>query len=241
MATGDQIVAAARRYEGVPYVWGGTNPAVGLDCSGLTQLVARDCGISIPRVTGLQQSAGVPVLSMAQAQPGDLVFFGAPVSGHVGIYVGGGRMIDAPHSGTVVQEQAVWATPDFIRRIATMGGTVSGSSSSGGGFSIPGAVVGGLFGPLGPLVGGLTGGAVASTGGAAIKAGGGVLGGIDAVGAFAGALAQRNTWVRVLQVVGGAALMVGGISIIGHGVIGDVATQLVPGGTVVKAAAGAVK
>src|SRR5207237_773334 len=67
-------VEMARRYLGVPYVFGGTNPAVGLDCSGLVQLVYRQVGIPLPRTAQLQYEA-TPRVSQADLQPGDLVFF----------------------------------------------------------------------------------------------------------------------------------------------------------------------
>jgi hypothetical protein len=70
------------------------------------------------------------------------------------------------------------------------------------------------------------------------SAAGGVLGGLDAVGAFFGAMGERSTWIRVLQVVGGAALVTAGVVIVGKGVIADVAVSALPGGGVLKAAAG---
>lgn len=82
--------------------------------------------------------------------------------------------------------------------------------------------------------------AVPAAGAVALQAGGGVLGGLDAVGSFFGALGQRATWVRVLQVVGGAVLIVGGVAIIGKGLIAEVATSIIPGGEAVKAVAKAV-
>jgi len=238
------MVADAHRYLGIPYLYGGTNPARGLDCSGLTQLVAKDCGVSIPRVTGQQQAAGSRVATLAAAAPGDLVFFGAPVSHHCGIYVGGGQMIHAPHTGTVVKQSAVYEKPSYIRRLGSPG-TGAGVENVGawGDF---GSAVGGALGPVlglpfGSQAGGAAGGAIDGAGSGAIAAAGGVLSSLDAVGSFFGALGQRGTWVRVLQVVGGAGLMVAGVAIVGHGVIGDVATELIPAGKAVKAAGSLVK
>jgi hypothetical protein len=114
--SGAEVVASARRFLGVPYQWGGTNPATGLDCSGLVQKAYADLGISLPRVSRDQAKAGRPVASLAQAQPGDLIAFGRPVD-HIGIYVGDGKMLAAPRRGDVVKIQDVYRTPTAIRRI----------------------------------------------------------------------------------------------------------------------------
>jgi cell wall-associated NlpC family hydrolase len=92
---------------GVPYKWGGTGPG-GFDCSGLVQAAYRVAGIDLPRVAQQQFDAGPPVPDGTEVQPGDLLFFGTSVRSveHVGIYVGGGVMIDAPHTGTVVREES---------------------------------------------------------------------------------------------------------------------------------------
>jgi cell wall-associated NlpC family hydrolase len=93
------VVGIAMRYLGVPYVWGGASPS-GFDCSGLVMYVYAQMGVSLPHYTGAQWNVGVPV-SRSDLEPGDLVFFDG--LGHVGIYIGGGQFIHAPHSGTVVQ------------------------------------------------------------------------------------------------------------------------------------------
>ncbi|MBN1172250.1 MAG: transglycosylase SLT domain-containing protein [Micromonosporaceae bacterium] len=131
--TGSTVVATARKYLGIPYVYGGTNPATGLDCSGLTQRVYKDLGINLPRTAAQQSKVGQPVASLSQAKPGDLVCFGSPVN-HIGIYIGDGKMIVAPHTGDVVKVQKVYKTPSTIRRIipdssvATLGGSAASSA-----------------------------------------------------------------------------------------------------------------
>ena len=119
--TGAAVVAAARSHLGVPYVWGGTNPATGLDCSGLTQKVYAELGVKLPRVSSAQARTGTAVPNLAAARPGDLLFFDNSRSragiDHVAIYVGGNRMIEAPRSGLSVRETTVPGTPVAIRRV----------------------------------------------------------------------------------------------------------------------------
>ncbi len=100
---GSIIVNAARSQIGVPYVWGGTTPGVGLDCSGLTQYCYRVAGISIPRTSSQQLARGTKV---SNPQPGDICW----TPGHVAIYIGGGRMIEAQQSGVPVCESNVRVT-----------------------------------------------------------------------------------------------------------------------------------
>lgn len=114
--SGDEIVSLAKRHLGVPYVWGGTDPERGLDCSGLVQVVFRDAGIELPRVSRDQAKAGTAVASLAEARPGDLVAFGSPVD-HIGIYAGNGEMVVAPRTGDVVKVQKITRPIVAIRRI----------------------------------------------------------------------------------------------------------------------------
>ena len=107
----------AARYLGVPYVWGGASPS-GLDCSGLVMYVYAQLGVSLPHYTVSQWNATTPIPTSALA-PGDLVFFDG--LGHVGIYIGNGEFIHAPHTGTVVQIASLsgyWAAHlDGARRV----------------------------------------------------------------------------------------------------------------------------
>ncbi|HET7172071.1 MAG TPA: NlpC/P60 family protein [Gaiellales bacterium] len=96
---GGQAVAIAEQYLGVPYVYGGASPS-GFDCSGLVMYVYAQLGVSLPHNAAAQASV-LPSVPLSDLQPGDLVFFNG--FEHVGIYVGNGTMIHAPHTGTVVQ------------------------------------------------------------------------------------------------------------------------------------------
>jgi cell wall-associated NlpC family hydrolase len=97
---GAQVVAIAMQYLGIPYVWGGASPSSGFDCSGLTMYVFAQVGVSLPHYAAAQYQMGSPV-SKDQLQPGDLVFFRG--LGHMGMYIGGGNFIHAPHTGDVVK------------------------------------------------------------------------------------------------------------------------------------------
>ncbi len=102
-ATG--VLGVASQYVGLMYSYGGTSPSTGFDCSGFTQFVFRQLGISLPRTAEAQRQS---VSRVTSPQPGDLVFFGAPAF-HVGIYAGNGMMYDSPRSGKAVALRSIWS------------------------------------------------------------------------------------------------------------------------------------
>lgn len=112
--TGDALVAEARKFLGVPYAWGGESMS-GIDCSGLVQRALGALGVDMPRVAREQMKEGSAVASMADARVGDLLVFDG--GSHIAIYLGDGRMIDAPKPGDVVRERDVYETPTAIRRV----------------------------------------------------------------------------------------------------------------------------
>jgi peptidoglycan DL-endopeptidase CwlO len=107
------VVGIAMQYLGTPYVWGGSSPG-GFDCSGFVMFVYAQVGVSLPHHAADQFGYGVPV-SRDQLEPGDLVFFDG--LGHVGIYIGGGQFIHAPHTGDVVKISSLdesWYAATFV-------------------------------------------------------------------------------------------------------------------------------
>ena len=97
---GLHVVSYARHFLGVRYSWGGSTPRTGFDCSGLVRFVYRHFGITLPHSSYSDLSYGQRV-GRGSLRPGDLVFFYG--ASHVGIYVGHGRYINAPHTGARVQ------------------------------------------------------------------------------------------------------------------------------------------
>lgn len=128
--TAEAFVEKVRSYIGVPYVWGGTDPAKGLDCSGLVQTAAREVGVTLPRVTYDQQHSGVEVDGIENAKPGDLLILRN--SGHVAVYVGNGKAIHAPRPGKTVTEANVSDLGPIvtIRRVMPSAGDAPGAPVS---------------------------------------------------------------------------------------------------------------
>jgi cell wall-associated NlpC family hydrolase len=97
---GDRAAAIAVKEVGVPYRWGGSSPSSGFDCSGLVYWTYGRLGIALPHSSYALYDTGRRV-ARSRMRPGDVLIFSG--LGHVGIYIGRGRMVHAPHSGTVVQ------------------------------------------------------------------------------------------------------------------------------------------
>ncbi len=113
-STGLRAVAIAERYLGIPYRWGGANPITGFDCSGFTMYVYAQLGIQLTHYTGSQWYEGVRV-PPSELEPGDLVFFEPSQRGpqHEGMYIGGGRFIQAPHTGDFVKISSL-SEPSYL-------------------------------------------------------------------------------------------------------------------------------
>jgi cell wall-associated NlpC family hydrolase len=145
------VVSLAMEYLGVPYTWGGASPKTGFDCSGLVTYVFAQLGVSLPHYAASQfYSADAVWVSPHRLEPGDLVFFvGSDGTrkepGHVGIYVGDGYLIDAPHTGSFVRIDSLkerWFTDKYVaaKRIISplrhvrhlLHATKSGTSARGG-------------------------------------------------------------------------------------------------------------
>lgn len=107
-ASSGDAISTAKQFLGRPYVWGGSNPSTGFDCSGLVQWSYKQAGVSLPR-TASQQYLATQRISASEARVGDLVFFsyGSGVA-HVGIYLGNNTMIDAQNNGIVIESLDWW-------------------------------------------------------------------------------------------------------------------------------------
>lgn len=132
MSAADSIIAYGLTEIGKPYHYGDEGPNA-FDCSGLMQFIFGKAGISLPRTAAQQQKVATPV---SNPVPGDLVFYGAPAT-HVALYLGGGRMLAAPHTGANVQVQSVYGSPMYGRisgagtgTAAQTVGLVTGAASS---------------------------------------------------------------------------------------------------------------
>ena len=110
MTTADAVIKYGMTQIGDPYVYGAEGPNA-FDCSGLMLYVFEHFGIHLPRTAAQQQKYVTPVSS---PRPGDLVFWGAPAH-HVALYVGGGKVLSAPHTGAKVRVQDVWGSPTYGR------------------------------------------------------------------------------------------------------------------------------
>ena len=112
--SGGDVVDYALQFLGTPYVWAGSTPS-GFDCSGFTRYVYKHFGISLPHSSSIQAGYGTAV-SRGDLQPGDLVFFFSPIH-HVGIYIGGGKMVDAAGTGKDVRIDYLWTSYNCGRRL----------------------------------------------------------------------------------------------------------------------------
>jgi hypothetical protein len=133
----DTVLGFAGRQIGDPYQYGGTS-SLGWDCSGLVQAAFAKAGINLPR-TAADQYAATSHLSVSQSQlqPGDLVFFGSTAATihHVAIYVGGGQVLDAPHTGAKVRVESLAGFSDYFgatRPTGNSGGTATTFATGAG-------------------------------------------------------------------------------------------------------------
>ena len=110
---GQTVASFAQRFVGNPYVWGGTSLTSGADCSGFVQSVYRNFGINLPRTSGEQGACGSAVASLAEAQPGDLIWY----SGHIGIYIGNGQIVHASNKRDGIKvSNAYYRNPICVAR-----------------------------------------------------------------------------------------------------------------------------
>jgi hypothetical protein len=200
-------VSLAKQQIGKPYSYGAEGPSA-FDCSGLVQYVMSAVGISIPRTAADQFNTGTPV-SASQLQPGDAVFFkgadGTATSpGHEALYIGDGKVVVAPHTGSTVQVESLasLSAADTFVGARRFGGD---ASSSGGGSSLTSDITGAITGT----------GAAAQAIGSHIPVIGPAIAGIGAAASGADTVTKLLTWMvenpkRLLEVfAGGDMLLVG--------------------------------
>jgi hypothetical protein len=185
--TGADVVADAKKYLGVPYVFGGNDPATGLDCSSLVQRVFKDLGVSVPRLVRDQLSVGQPVASLGQAKPGDLLVFDGHE--HIGIYLGGNKMLHAPQPGERVKITSVYETPTAIRRVVPAE-QIQASAVTASNALLRASVLGLSSSTVGALTGGGSGGSS-----------GGLLEGVPFGNLFTSAGARRGISPALLAAV----------------------------------------
>lgn len=133
----DAAVSIALQYLGVPYVWAGARPKTGFDCSGLVQWVFARLGVWLPHNAAAQwHSLDTVWIRPSQLKPGDLVFFKSDgtrkMPGHVGIYIGEGYLIDAPHTGAVVRIDSFsdrWFARQFVGAKRVAGAALSSTAA----------------------------------------------------------------------------------------------------------------
>lgn len=127
MSKADDFITYATGEIGHKYVFGAEGPT-DFDCSGLVQFSLGRVGVKAPRTAAQQQAWAKPV---GTPLPGDLVFYGAPAH-HVGIYLGGGKMVDAPHSGALVRIEGV-GNPTGYGRVPGLGAAVTAATGAAAG------------------------------------------------------------------------------------------------------------
>lgn len=125
MSKATAIIATGMTEIGKPYHFGDEGPNA-FDCSGLMQFIFGKNGITLPRTAAQQQKVATPV---SNPVAGDLVFYGAPAT-HVALYLGGGRMLAAPHTGANVRVQDVYGSPTYGRIAGAGTGTVAQNVAS---------------------------------------------------------------------------------------------------------------
>jgi cell wall-associated NlpC family hydrolase len=128
--TGEDVLAAAKKYEGVPYVFGGESTS-GMDCSGLVQKAFADLGVSVPRTSQEQATIGQKVDSLKDAKPGDLIVLNG--GDHIAIYAGNDQVIQAPYAGRTVGVEKIWFTDadvTSIRRVVPSTATEAAAATS---------------------------------------------------------------------------------------------------------------